>query len=316
MIFPTLVHLPILQLLLSYGLKSGEGGSVANRKDITGQTFGYLTAIEYDHFDGKNSYWKFRCKCGKTVIRSIKKLKEAKTPSCGCYNAEIRAKAQKKREEQEKKKKYARENAKRNRNLSGDKIGKLNVIKLLSEKPGIEAEYLCKCDCGNTVIKRQKYLINGKNNHSCGCGRKNAACKDVSKNRLLGIYKNMIYRCYNAKSTSHKYYGAKGIVVNKVWLGDNGFEKFYQWAIHNGYSDDLTLDRINPHGNYTPENCRWADKETQANNRTNNIHIEYRGKIMTLSVFSREIGVDYNEARNIVQEDCIFSGKYIEEKLK
>ena len=88
-----------------------------NRKDITGQTFGYLTAIGYDHFDGKSSYWKFRCKCGNTVIRSLKKIREAKTPSCGCYAEEIKAEAKRRRDEKESKSKYYHENAKCNRNL-------------------------------------------------------------------------------------------------------------------------------------------------------------------------------------------------------
>ena len=287
-----------------------------NREDITGQTFGYLTAIGYDHFDGKSSYWKFRCKCGNTVIRSLKKLREAKTPSCGCYAEEIKAEAKRRRDEKESKSKYYHENAKCNRNLEGNKIGKLKVIKLLSEKSGIDAEYLCRCDCGNAVIKKQKYLINTSNNHSCGCGRKNAACRDKSRNRLLGIYRNMIYRCYNKNSSSYKYYGEKGITVNKIWLGDNGFEKFYQWAIHNGYNDELTIDRINPNGNYTPENCRWADAETQANNKTNNIHVQYEDEVMTLSEFCRKLGLDYKMSRLIIQNDCVFSGEYIEKILQ
>lgn len=273
---------------------------MASRKDITGQTFGYLTAIEYDHFDGKNSYWKFRCKCGKDVIRSLKKLREAKTPSCGCYKEEIKSEAQARREEQSKRKKYAHDNAKKNKDLTGSKIGKLEIAKLLSEQSGTGAEYLCKCDCGNTVIKKQEYLIKSGNNHSCGCSRKNAANKNISRKRLLGIYRNIIYRCCNKDSDAYKYYGGKGVCISKIWLGNNGFEKFYQWAIHNGYSDNLTIDRIDPNGNYTPSNCRWADYETQANNRTNNIHIFYNGEEMTLSLFARKINVEYKKARELV----------------
>lgn len=289
---------------------------MAGRKDIAGQKFGYLTAIEYDHFDGKYSYWKFRCKCGKYIVRRLDKIYRATTPSCGCYQQGIREEAENKRKEVQERKRYRHDNAKRNRDLTGNKFGKLYVLSLLSEKSGLEAEYLCECDCGNKVVKKQKYLINPSNNHSCGCGRKNAACKDVSRNRLIGIYRNMIYRCYNENSPSYQYYGGKGITVNKIWLGDNGFEKFYQWAIRNGYADELTLDRINPNGNYTPDNCRWADSETQANNKTNNIHVEYYGKVMTLAQFSREIGAEYRLLREMVQNDCIFSGRYLEEKMK
>ena len=291
-----------------------------NRKDITGETFGYLTAIRYDHFDGKNSYWEFRCRCGNMVIRSLRRLNEAKTPSCGCYMREIQEEAQerriKKELEKQCRKKYAHEHAKRNKNLTGEKFGKLEVVKLLSEKSGIDAEYLCKCECGNTTIKTQKYLIRKNSNNSCGCGRKNAADKNVSRRRLMGIYKNMIDRCYNEKNASYKYYGEKGVIVNKVWLGENGFEKFYQWAIHNGYTDNLSIDRINVNGNYTPENCRWADAETQANNKTNNIHVFYNDEVVSLSMFAKINMLNYKEARRIIQEDCVFSGEYVVEKLK
>lgn len=289
---------------------------MGRRKDITGQTFGYLVAMEFDHYDGKNTYWKFRCKCGKTVIRSLKKLHEAKTPSCGCYNKEIADAAAQRREEIKIRKKYAHDNAKRNKDLTGMKIGKLEVLKLLSEESGIDSEYLCKCECGKSIVKKQKYLISTNRTLSCGCNRKNAACTDASRNRLLNIYRGMIYRCYNEKSNAYKYYGGRGITVSKHWLGENGFEKFYQWAIHNGYRNDLTLDRIDPNGNYTANNCRWADWETQANNKTNNIHVEYNGEVITLSVFSRKLGIDYDDARDIIQNECVFSGKYIEEKLR
>ena len=132
----------------------------------------------------------------------------------------------------------------------------------------------------------------------------------------MGIYKNIISRCYNEKNASYKYYGEKGVTVNKVWLGENGFEKFYQWAIHNGYTDNLSIDRINVNGNYTPENCRWADTETQANNKTNNVHVFYNDEVMSLSMFAKRNMLNYQEARKIIQEDCVFSGEYVVEKLK
>ena len=134
------------------------------------------------------------------------------------------------------------------------------------------------------------------------------------------VYSNINRRYNNRKwqgyKCPYKYYGEKGITVNKIWLGDNGFEKFYQWAIHNGYNDELTIDRINPNGNYTPENCRWADAETQANNKTNNIHVQYEDEVMTLSEFCRKLGLDYKMSRLIIQNDCVFSGEYIEKILQ
>ena len=290
---------------------------MAKRKDITGNTYGYLTAIEFDHFDGKNSHWKFRCKCGNTVVRSMKKIKESKTPSCGCYMTEIIQKAEEKRQQEkaivEQRKRYNKENSIRNRDLSGEKYGKLEVIKRLEKKDDAKSEYLCKCDCGNSVIKTQKYLINKSSNLSCGCGRKNASLGfgDKSRKRLYSIYKNMINRCHNKNNPNYKYYGGKGVFVYKLWIEEGGFERFYQWAIKNGYSDDLSIDRIDVNGNYTPQNCRWADWETQANNKTNNIRIEIGGEVISLKHFCDIYDLNYNYAQKILHNYSVFSGKYI-----
>ena len=121
----------------------------------------------------------------------------------------------------------------------------------------------------------------------------------------------MISRCYNQNTENYKYYGGKGVVISQIWLKEGGFKKFYQWAISNGYADNLSIDRINPNGNYTPENCRWVDSETQANNKTNNIHIEIDGEILSIKSFCDKFNLTYNIVYKIIQDDCIFSGDYI-----
>lgn len=287
-------------------------------KDISGNTYGYLTAIEFDHRDKKNTFWKFRCKCGNCVVRSMKKIYEAKTPSCGCYSKEIVDDAKKRREEKQKvieeSKKYKHDNALRNRNLTGEKYGKLKVLKLLSEESGLQAEYLCECECGEKVVRTQKRIVYSCTPPSCGCGRKNAIPGGKTARRLKRIYNGMISRCYNSDNQSYKYYGAKGITVSKIWREDGGFEKFYKWAMDNGYRDDLTIDRIDVYGNYTSHNCRWADKETQANNKTNNVKIYDNGEISTLSQFCKKHKLNYCEVHRILNHDCIFSGAYLLEK--
>lgn len=103
------------------------------------------------------------------------------------------------------------------------------------------------------------------------------------RNRIYGSWYNMIYRCSNSKSTYYGCYGARGITVCDEWLS---YDNFYEWAMNNGYADNLTIDRIDVNGNYEPSNCRWVDIKTQNRNKRNNTKIG--GKCIT--DISRELG--------------------------
>lgn len=94
------------------------------------------------------------------------------------------------------------------------------------------------------------------------------------KKKIYKRYQNIKRRCYDTKSNSYKYYGAKGIKVCDEWLGKNGFYNFLDWALANGYKEELQIDRINVKGNYCPENCRWVDRKTNMRNRTNSLYID------------------------------------------
>lgn len=101
----------------------------------------------------------------------------------------------------------------------------------------------------------------------------------------------MIQRCENAKNTNYKYYGAKGIEVCDEW---HEFEKFDKWAMKNGYQNGLSIDRINPRGNYKPTNCRWATREQQDNNRTDTLFDVIDGEKMSLKQISKKYEVPYS----------------------
>lgn len=126
--------------------------------------------------------------------------------------------------------------------------------------------------------------------------------------RLYGIWKGIKVRTHNTHHKDYKYCGAKGITICDEW--DKSYEAFKEWALNNGYRDDLTIDRIDNSGNYCPENCRWADLYTQANNKSNNHLITYNGKTQNMTQWAREIGV----CRELIK-DRLKSGWSVEDAL-
>lgn len=122
-----------------------------------------------------------------------------------------------------------------------------------------------ECDCGNTVEIRISKVIDGQY-VSCGClrGERNYT-HGMRYTRLYETWCGMKKRCFNENHENYQWYGAKGVSVCDEWK--NSFKSFYNWSISNGYTDELTIDRINPFGNYEPSNCRWATMKEQARNR-------------------------------------------------
>ena len=108
-------------------------------------------------------------------------------------------------------------------------------------------------------------------------------------NRLYSIWCGIKKRCNNPKEKCYPYYGGKGVKICDDW--SNNYNAFQSWSMSNGYSDSLTIDRINNSGNYEPNNCRWITHDEQQRNRINNVRVEHNGVSKTLSELSRELNI-------------------------
>jgi len=173
------------------------------------------------------------------------------------------------------------------KDLTGMQFGRLLVVSHDRSDCTNHTKWLCKCSCGEYKSIREDSLISG-HTRSCGCIQKEHMAKlgnskrthGMTGTRLYTIWKLMKKRC-KSPGDNRKYYFDKGVSVCDEW--DKNFCNFERWAIENGYKDDLTLDRIDPDGDYCPENCRWASWIQQQNNRTNNVKYLVDGNLYTLS---------------------------------
>lgn len=175
----------------------------------------------------------------------------------------------------------------------GQKFGKLTVIELVEKKLYINPNgkkllkkyYKCQCECGNETIVYQGKLTSGQTK-SCGC----LTLKHGMYNtRLYNIWRGMIKRCYLITSKDYKRYGARGIKIYESWRKD--FINFYNWAISNGYADNLSIDRIDSNESYIPSNCRWVNASKQANNRSSNQLITYNGETHNITEWAKKLNI-------------------------
>ena len=180
--------------------------------------------------------------------------------------------------------------------LTGKRFGRLTVIGV-EDNGKRKTYYACQCDCGNVKVIRSDALLSGCT-VSCGCKKKEQDKVNLTANhshkmsgtRLYNIWSGLKGRCNNPNDPRYDRYGGRGISVCEEW--NKSFQSFYDWAINNGYSEELTIDRIDNDGNYEPSNCRWSTNKEQCNNRATNINIKIGNATKTLTEWCEIFDVD------------------------
>lgn len=195
--------------------------------------------VEYEEGRG------FLCECvfcKRLSYKHAKTLLEGRAPKCICRPQET---------------KYDEE-------WIGRKFNHLTIVGVSHKKSAdghTRIYFDCVCDCGNNISVRPIYLIKGQTKccgNDCKFKNENTKLKVVSaKHPLYKKLQSMKSRCENQTNPSYECYGGRGIKVCDEWKGRQGFYNFYKWSMENGWKDGLTIDRINPDGDYEPNNCRY-----------------------------------------------------------
>lgn len=257
-----------------------------------GARFGHLVVIREVERIHNSRRFLCKCDCGNEKEFDLVLLTQKKAVTCGC-------------------RKWVKSQEDYNKYV-GQKFGKLTVVKVIPREIQYSPQLVeCKCDCGNTTVVKVTNLKIGKTK-SCGCLVREMNWIDGRKfERIHSIWVGMISRCKYEKLPAYERYGGRGIKVCDEW---KDYSKFREWALANGYRDDLTLDRKDTNGNYEPSNCRWADRYTQANNTRKNVRVEYKGETHTLSEWSRITGISltrlyYRYTHGFPVDKVFYNGK-------
>lgn len=170
----------------------------------------------------------------------------------------------------------------------GQKFNKLTVVGAVWN--GRRWLWRCSCECGGESVAYPNQVMRGQTK-TCGCGRSVTFHEMHLKHgdagtRLHGIWKGMRKRCGHNSSSHH--YGDRGISVCDEW---SDYTVFKEWAMANGYRDDLTIERKDVNGDYCPENCTWIPSGEQTLNTRKTIIVVHDGRKAPVSVWCDELGL-------------------------
>lgn len=179
------------------------------------------------------------------------------------------------------------------KDLTNKKFGRL--LALEKTKLNNQTFWACKCDCGKQINVLTANLTCNRVK-SCGCLKidkfiERSTIHNQRHTLLYEIWKGIKQRCLNPNNRSYKNYGGRGITICDDWKND--YTLFYNWSIQNGYKKGLSIDRINNNGNYEPSNCRWVNKEIQANNTRSNKYITINGITKSLSDWLKDYDISF-----------------------
>lgn len=192
--------------------------------------------------------------------------------------------------------------------LEGKQFGKLTVLHRVANKNN-KSCWLCRCSCGVEKEILGVHLVHQKIS-SCGCSHYDKVITHhKSRTPLYQVWRDIKKRCLNKTSSDYHNYGGRGISICNEWK--NSFESFYKWAIKSGYSNNLTIDRIDNSGDYCPENCRWVSRQIQCNNTRRNHFITYNGETHTLSDWCKILGLNYYTVRRRFHTGCTSAEKIL-----
>jgi len=243
--------------------------------NLAGKRFGKISVGTLHSTTLQGRKWNVICDCGNRFLMFSKKIKKS-CPKCAIKQRGIDLRL----------------------DLTGETFGRWKVDSF-SYSDG-QTLWLCTCVCGTKRTIHAGDLRTG-HSKSCGCiNRDNPPGKrhGMTDTRFYSTWVKMLRRTRNKNSRDFYYYGAKGIKTCKRWYV---FDTFMQdmWV---GYQDasnkfgekNVSLERIDVFGDYTPENCKWIDISEQARNKRNTLWVVFKGEKICLKQFSRLIGQPYN----------------------